>query len=282
VLILLLILLVAAVSLTVILWAGTFFFQGYLYTEPSPGIFWQAPAAAALLTLGYTIWCFAIALNPNATGQNLPIDTIFRFSPKEEMPELQGRPAKKIWAIKLDHNKTGDNKDGEVVEYVGKTGIRPPFQYREAKEIKPHPWHKQDVIAIEIEIEKPDRTKLRFDLTPTTESDYRQFESQDGWVIREYEEGPTGVPIRFRFGRLLLNLFFNVCHFVGWFLGLWVLLRFQWTHALGLAVVLWLIFTLTMLPMMLGYAGSVAADRQPAPRGAKLGIVGVEISDCRF
>jgi hypothetical protein len=276
VLTLLLILIVTAVSLTVILWAGTFFFQGYIYTEPSPGIFWQAPAAAALLTLGYTIWCFSIALNPNATGQNLPIDTIFRFSPKEEMPELQGRPAKRIWAIKIDRKKTGDNKDGEIVEYVGKAAIRPQFQYWEVKEIKPHPWHKQDVIAIEIEIEKPDRTKLRFDLTPTTESDYRQFESQDGWVIREYEEGPTGVPIRFRFGRLLLNLFFNVCHFVGWFLGLWVLLRFQWTHALGLAVVLWLIFTLTMLPMMLGYAGSVAADRQRL-RSALIGNVRVPV-----
>jgi len=268
VLTLLLILIVTAVSLTVILWAGTFFFQGYIYTEPSPGIFWQAPAAAALLTLGYTIWCFSIALNSNATGQNLPIDTIFRFSPKEEMPELQGRPAKKIWAIKIDRKKTGDNKDGEIVAYVGKAAIRPQFQYWEDKEIKPHPWHKQDVIAIEIE--KPDGTKMRFDLTPTTESDYRQFESRDGWVIREYEEGPTGVPIRFRFGRLLLNLFFNACHFVGWFLGFWVLLRFQWSHALGLAVVLWLIFTLTMLPMMLGYAGSVAANRQP-PRSALIG-----------
>jgi hypothetical protein len=274
VLVLLLILIVTAVSLTVILWAGTFFFQGYLYTEPSPGIFWQAPAAAALLTLGYTIWCFAIALNPNATEQNLPIDTIFRFSPKEEMPELQGRPAKKIWAIKLDRNKAGDNKDGEVVAYVGKSGIRPPFQYREDKEIKPHPWHKQDVIAIEIE--KPDGTKMRFDLTPTTDSDYRQFVSQDGWVIREYEEGPTGVPIKFRFGRLLLNLFFNVGHFVAWFLGLWVLLRFQWSHALGFAVVLWLTFTLTMLPMMLGYAGSVAADRQSV-RSALIGNARVPV-----
>jgi len=274
VLTLLLILIVTAVSLTVILWAGTFFFQGYIYTEPSPGIFWQAPAAAALLTLGYTIWCFSIALNSNATGQNLPIDTIFRFSPKEEMPELQGRPAKKIWAIKIDRKKTGDNKDGEIVAYVGKAAIRPQFQYWEDKEIKPHPWHKQDVIAIEIE--KPDGTKMRFDLTPTTESDYRQFESRDGWVIREYEEGPTGVPIKFRFGRLLLNLFFNVGHFVAWFLGLWVLLRFQWSHALGFAVVLWLTFTLTMLPMMLGYAGSVAADRQSV-RSALIGNARVPV-----
>ena len=44
------ILLITFASLTVILWAGTFFFQGYIYPEPSPGIFLASPAAAFLLT----------------------------------------------------------------------------------------------------------------------------------------------------------------------------------------------------------------------------------------
>src|SRR3989442_1720314 len=113
-------LIVTAVSLTVILWAGTFFFQGYIYTEPSPGIFWQAPVAAALLTFGYTIWVLAIALPKGATPTNLPYDALHRFSPKEEMHELKDKPAPKIWAIKLDRKKTGDDKDGEVVAYVRK------------------------------------------------------------------------------------------------------------------------------------------------------------------
>ena len=93
------ILIVTAVSLTVILWAGTFFFQGYIYTEPSPGIVWQAPAAAALLTLGYTVWCLCIALNPNASPRNLPIDTILNFNPEVEMSDLKGKPAENVWAI---------------------------------------------------------------------------------------------------------------------------------------------------------------------------------------
>ena len=35
-----------------------------------------------------------------------------------------------------------------------------------------------------------------------------------------------------------------------WFACLWLLLRFQWPHALGLAVVLWLACTLLLWPVL--------------------------------
>jgi hypothetical protein len=59
-----------------------------------------------------------------------------------------------------------------------------------------------------------------------------------------------------------LNLFFNFGHLIVWFLGLWLLLRFQWGHALGFAVVAWLVMTLTILPMLLSYAGAAASGNQ--------------------
>jgi hypothetical protein len=253
---LLLILIVTAVSLTVVLWAWTFFFQGYIYTEPSPGIYWQAPAAAAALTFGYLIWSLAIALSASATPTNLPIDSIFRFSPKEEMAEMQGRPAAKIWAIK--RKKKGDDQDVDKVPYINKRDTPTKFHYEDTSLVH-RPWQRQDVFAIDVEI--PDKDTMRFSLTPTEQSDYRQYVSQDGWVIREYEDGPTGLPIKFRFTRLLWNLIFNFVHFVGWFAALWLLLRFQWAHALGLAVIFWVIATLVFLPIFLGYAGLVAANR---------------------
>jgi hypothetical protein len=253
------ILIVTALSLAVVLWAGTFFFQGYIYTQPSAGIFWQAPAAAALLTFGYTVWCLSIALSTGATPQNLPIDTIVRFSPEEQMADLHGRPAARIWSIKKDPKKTGDDKDGERTLYVSKRDSPTKFHYQD-ESIRPRPWQRQDVIAFEIEI--PDKENMRFDLTPTEPGAYRDYVSKEGWTIREYEEGPTGVPVKFGPARFFWNLFFNFGHLVCWFIGLWLLLRFQWAHALGFAVVLWLVATLFILPMMLGYAGLVAANRQ--------------------
>lgn len=248
-----LILILVAISLTVVLWAGTFFFQGYIYTEPSPGIFWQAPAAAALLTFGYAIWSLALALASPTSPSNLVVNPIF-FSPNIDMFD---RPAPKIVAIKKNLKKSAD-KDGEKVIYEIKRDNRGRPYYAD-KSVKPHLWQSEYVIAIEIE---KDGAPMRFDLMPTEEHQFRQFRSRDGWVITEYGEGPTGIPVRFSLWRLIVNVFFNLGHFVGWFIGLWLILRFQWMHALGLAAALWIIVTLTFLPMILGFAAEVSSDRQ--------------------
>ncbi|MSQ96837.1 MAG: hypothetical protein EXR98_20105 [Gemmataceae bacterium] len=254
---LLFILLVAGAALTVLLWGGAYYFQGYIYTEPSPGIYWQAPAAAAMLTLGYTIWCLSITMTPGATPQNRVYDTIIYFSPTEDM---LARPASPIWAIKKSPRKGEEKKDGEKIKYVSNRDPQSKFYYQDTS-IQPKGWQAQDVIAIAIE--KPDGTTMRFNLATREKGDNDHFVSPDGWTILASDtDGPTGRPTRSSNTRLFWNLFFNVGHFVAWFLGLWVILRFQWSHALGFAVVTWLIFTLAVLPMMLGYAGLVAAGKQ--------------------
>jgi len=251
VLMLLLILFLSLIVLIVVLWGGTYFFQGYIYTEPSSGIFWQAPLAGAFLMFGYLIWVMTIALSSPANPSSLSTNPIL-FSPKVDMLE---RPAKRITAIKLNRKKSVEGKDGEKVVYVRKTDS-PTKAHYETTGAKPHPWHPRDVIAIELE--KDDGTTLRFDLQEMETGGYRDFASADGWVIREYD-GPTGLPFKYSFWRLVVNVFFNVGHFIGWFLAFWVILRFQWSHSLGFAVVMWLVISLTFLPMILGYAAEVAA-----------------------
>ena len=48
----------------------------------------------------------------------------------------------------------------------------------------------------------------------------------------------------------------NVLHLGVWFVCLWLLLRFQWSHALGLAAAVWLVLTLTFLPPLLQLAAA--------------------------
>jgi len=261
VLTLLFILLITMVSLIVVLWAGTFFFQGYIYTEPSPGIFWQAPAAALLLTVGYAVWCMSIAFSTGASKTNIPINTIFTFTATEDM---RPSPAPKIWAIKNTGKKEGE-KDGERVVYTlfkDFDGFNQIFQYKDPQGRR---WQGRDVIALEIEVEgnAEEKAKMRFDRVDSDVEDYRLFRSSDGWTIQEWniDGRPTGLPVRFRMTRLLLNLFFNIAHFAAWFIGLWVILRFQWTHALGFAAVMWLVVTLAILPMMLSFSAEVSQGR---------------------
>src|SRR5262249_40196924 len=89
-----------------------------------------------------------------------------------------------------------------------------------------------------------------------------------GWVLREYSEsGPDGRPYAFRWGRFLGNLFLNFVHLGLWFVAFGLVLRFQWSHALLLAIILWLGMSLAILPMLLGQAGAQSMERRgPAGR----------------
>jgi hypothetical protein len=263
-------LLMTAACLIALLWAGTYFFQGYIYTEPSQGLYWQAPAAGALMAAGFAIWCFTVALYPGANPSNIPIHVLHKFSAKVDMFEPL-KPARKLWAIKSDRRKTGDDKDGEKIEYDLDRVNQKQFRYLDTS-VPRRPWNSQDVIAVEIKTD--DGSMMRFDLVKTESgrldlvksesSQNRRFRSSDGWEMVETTDGPTGNPERFLLGRLIWNIVFNLAHLAGWFIALCLILRFQWGHALGLAVVLWLIFTLALLPMMLDYAAIVAEKRQSA------------------
>ena len=53
-----------------------------------------------------------------------------------------------------------------------------------------------------------------------------------------------------RYGILFCNLLLNFAHLLVWFLCLWLLLQFQWPHALGLALAFWLAFGLAVWPVL--------------------------------
>ncbi len=63
-----------------------------------------------------------------------------------------------------------------------------------------------------------------------------------------------------------MNLLLNGLHLVVWFACLWLLLRFQWPHALGMALVCWLVVTVIVIPPLLNKAEVVAYQRHPPGR----------------
>jgi hypothetical protein len=65
----------------------------------------------------------------------------------------------------------------------------------------------------------------------------------------------------FHFGWMLMNLILNFGLLVVWFVSLWLLLRFQWAHALGLAFVFWLVMVLFVMQPVLTKAENVAQER---------------------
>jgi hypothetical protein len=244
---LLLIFVITFAAFTVLLWAGTVFFQGYIYTEPSQEVYWQAPAAAGALALFLTLWCLLIVNTEPDNNTDIHYNTIFNFSPradkyKEPVEKIVVKRKGEPKPIKIEREKT-------------------PQGYR-YKGFPP-----AGVISFET-ITKDE--KMTF--VPGAKSEgngYDEFVS-DGWFMKVYESGPTGIPEAFFMGRFFLSLFLNFFHLALWFVCLWLILRFQWAHALGFGFVMWLIMTLVILPMLLEQAAIVAQKATPAPKQGRL------------
>jgi len=251
---LLIVLLLVGVTLSVVLWVGTVFLQGYFYTEANADAYWQAPAAGAALTLFLLLWC---VLDVNATHDQVlpyePYDTLFRFSAVEDMDK---RPAEKIWAVRAGVK--------EPIPYESRRTGQNSYEYVDVATKKPWSFVGVEAILLEDSAGKigDKGEKIRFDLNKNADSGSSRFVDAQGWGMGENN---LGLPSKFFFGRLLANLLLNLFHLVLWFLCLWLLLRFQWTHALGLAIVLWLVMTLTVLPMLMTRSGEIARPQPTAP-----------------
>jgi hypothetical protein len=246
-----LILLVTGATLAVFLYVGGMFLQGYIYTEPSRDINWQAPAAGAALMVFLMLWCFLDANAADASPRELPYDTLFRFSANVD---LLKEPAKEIWAIK---------KDGEKKPYTLRKVSPTSYRYVDPTYSPERPWRDDGVESLQIviggETYQFDRVKLA--AADKKYAGYLEYLNDKGWVIKDYGDGPTSIPSKFRLGRLVMNLLLNFGFLLVWWLSLWLIMRFQWSHALLLAIVMWLVFLLTVMPMLLGYAGEVAEQQ---------------------
>ena len=145
--------------------------------------------------------------------------------------------------------------------------MRGLVEYRDANG---RPWSRSDAEGLveAIIVEDKDGRRLRFDVELTED---KKFKAAPGEPIRYVEaESPYRVMTETAIGRLpvshmseaLAKIVLSLFHLGLWFACLWVLLQFQWSHALGLAVVAWLVLTLTLLPII--FAKTETAAQQHA------------------
>ncbi|HZY89695.1 MAG TPA: hypothetical protein VFE78_33045 [Gemmataceae bacterium] len=237
---LILVLLLLWFALGVLLAAWTLWFQGYIYSEPAPGVFWRAPAAAAALTVVVCLWVF---IDYRAPGR---YRTLFEFSGQEEQrpyPELRIRtPEGRERAFLLRKDERG----------------RPEYRDKDNRLLPDRP---DKIIVVEggqQYVFLPERdAKGNFKVARGESLRYNEEGGQGRYMV----EGQWGRVASYHFGWLVLDVFLNGLHFVVWWAVLWLLLRFQWSHALGLAFAFWGVMTLFVLPPLLTRAEEVARQR---------------------
>jgi hypothetical protein len=220
-------------ALLVLLVAWTLWFQSYLYSEPVADWWWRVPAAATLLTLFLAFWGWIDYHSPGRYS------TLFLFSSTDE------KDSEEIRVI--------TRKDGKETEtrYALRKSPQGLAEYRSVvPPYRPIPSHPDAVIV------KEDGEGVRFEPERDEQGKFKVRQGQSLLYVDErgrvMSEASLGRLSTFHWNVLMANLEINFCHLLLWFASLWLLLRFQWSHALGLAVVFWLAMTLLVMPMILG------------------------------
>ena len=225
----------------VVLWGGTYVLQAYIYSNPTPDLFWRAPLAAAIVTAFLAFW---ISLDYRSPGS---FNTLFEFSARED------QSYDKFWSVK--------NK--QEIPYVSHKIAQGRFEYRDSQG---KPWARSDTEGLveAIVVEEKDGHKTRF----VAETKDGKFAAKQGEPVRYREEGGKRVMTDQYVGQIGItrwelvfgNILLNFGHLIAWFIVLWFLLRFQWAHAFGLALALWAMF-MFVLPALFTKAEDVARLR---------------------
>ncbi len=237
-------------GLSVILAAWTLWFQAYIYSEPVEKIWWRAPAAGGALSVFFLLWVW---LDYGTTGR---YRGLFEFSvrqdqePYKEMTiEVEGGRKETYKRSKIGRGEIVYFKDGHADS--GKMPARP-----------------QKIIVTEggREIEYVPERDAKGHFQERSNQPLRYIHKETGRVM---VEGQLGMVSTFRWWWLFSNLFVNLLHFIAWGACLWLLLKFQFWHSFGMAMVAWLAMTLFILPPLLNLAEETGQQRRAGQNGVK-------------
>lgn len=243
------ILILIFLALAVIFVAGTLFLQSNIYSEPTTGILWKSAASAGILAVFYAMWVFLDykTLDPNRNDH--PYDTLFRFSPTEtrQVDRFVARIGNK-----------------EITYTLSRGGSLGSPQYIDESDPNKSPFSRTRTEGIVEEIiVKDDKGDMHFKPRLTKQGEFRSGEQFPGYdqVDGRYRMDQLGQLSIFRWNQYIFNLTINALHLGLWFVCLWLLLRYQWSHALFGAVIFWVIMTLVVVPMLLTKAQHTAQEK---------------------
>jgi hypothetical protein len=228
------------------LFAWTFWFQGYIYTEPVGRLWWRAPAAGTALTVFLIIW---IAIDYRGAKSNP--DVRYPYGPIQEMP-LAAKTPKPFETLCVP---SGENTEVKYRREKVLEGQNTHYVYRHNDQVMP--GRPPKVIG-----EEEDGQRVVFEPDRDAKG---QFKVERGQVLfyrdgkgRAMREGTFELEPSYRVFPVLLGLFLNGAFLALWFVCLWLLLRYQMWHALGLAVALFVVMLLFVIGPVMSRAEDVA------------------------
>jgi len=245
VLALLVVVVLLAVVLAAVLWFGTALLQGYLYTEPADRLPWLALLAAAVMVSFYGVWVTLDIWEGSATQGgpvDIPYGVLWDFSPTvsliaDPIPEFESKRRRRPFpdTFKIDKSIPG----------------RIQYKKVDSDEV----WDADGVEYIKFSANGRD---YMFVYDRELSDDYRTFVDENtGLVMREFEIGRLNYT---SYPRLVTYLILTAMHLVLWMVCLWLVLRFQFWHAVWLGGIVWLLANVMVVPMLATEAADILAN----------------------
>jgi hypothetical protein len=214
-------LVVTYVVLAIALYGLARLVHSLLYTEIPRGLTWRAfVAAAAIWVMGLGL---PLLINQVLTTKKWPITFDHLFLAASSRDEMRFK----------EFSVPGEG--GRTTVYVRKKNPRGLFEYVDA-DGKQLPASAQTItgtredtgekVTFKREVEK--KTRLGNETTVV-----RYVNEENGLVMTAEQLGTVSSRA---FGQFVLSIFGGLITLATWFLALWLLLLFQWPHALGISV----------------------------------------------
>lgn len=234
-------------------WGGSLVAQGYFYQNPAERLPLRAAIAALLVGLFITWW---VAIDKKNPGK---YDTFFSFA-GETTREVTEFDAVR-WT--MDPTTKGLKKDAQgnpaetTVKFKKAPGGKAPTFVDEATGKKFVPSDTESMTAALVV--KVDDNPVRFNavlkkdertgaMNYVSDQNERRFtDEKTGRYIKHTQPGVMYVPSS---GVVLTALALNFLLFVVWLVAFWPVLRFNFGHAIGFAMVLGLITMLVIMPLL--------------------------------
>jgi hypothetical protein len=225
--------------LVIALAAWTIWFSGYLYSEPTGEIYWRAPAAGAAVLLALVVWVWTDYRSQGRYQVFWYATEATGFDPYKEIRTVNADGIEEVYTF----SKTANGK----AQYKTQAG-------------RPLTARPQQLIVQEGDekvVYEPERD-AKGNFKPSGDGAVHYRDNRGRELVEGAFHQARAIPGQSRmFGVFVLHLLL----LIAWFLALWLLLRFQWPHALGQAVVLWGVMLLFVMPPLLSKAEEVAGER---------------------
>ncbi|MCS6975850.1 MAG: hypothetical protein NZM31_02415 [Gemmatales bacterium] len=209
-------------ALAAVLFAGSRFLQGVFYETLAKGLWWRALIGAGII---WTVGLVLPSLFNLSGGARWPVnfdDMLFLRTPETA-------------AITFQELRVIDEETGREIRYRRTVIGGSTVQFRDDQN-RPMPQTPPVVIAVPDEGEA-----VRWEVVRDKDG---YIDRSQGTAYYQNSEGQripetafyTGLEAQSGYGQFFLTLFGDVVLFAAWFLTLWLVMQFQWPHALLIAL----------------------------------------------